>query len=288
MKRFFLPTWLFFLSLPLSPLAQAAPNLEEKPTALEVKIPSGRFVGTLDIRPSDVFKDTDSFRMENSVSFGYRFPSQFQMLYQQEIWSNLSSSPTLPGGPQGSVFARDGFFSFTTDKFWKSEDESWFATYEGRAYLPTFAARRDAGMLTAVRNYFILGKKVNPYLTMTVTEAPVLHLYSQDSFNGKANPVFESRFQLKAALNLTSQLTLGLPLIWQRTKMRESAGAAKSGIWDNFVWINPEIYYALDSHYTLGLAYYDLTGLAKNDFSDLQILDGLRDGVVQFIFKATL
>lgn len=266
----------------------AAPTLEERPATTSTQVGGGKFVGTVDIRPSDVFKDTDSFRMENSVSLGYRFPSRFQVLYQQELWSNLSSSPSLPGGPQGSIFARDGFFSMTSDKFWKSEDESWFATYEGRAYLPTFSVRRDAGMLTAIRNYFTLGKKLSPLVTVTVTEAPIVHIFSQNAFNGKANPIFESRFQLKATVNLTSQLTFGLPLIWQRTKMRESLGASKSGIWDNYIWINPELFYAIDSHYTVGMAYYDLGGLTKNDFSDLQVLDGLRDGVFQFIFKASL
>lgn len=268
--------------------AQGAPSLQEQPSTTTTQISPGNFVGTLDIRPSDVFKDTDSFRTENSVSFGYRFPSRLQVLYQQELWSNLSDSPKLAGGAQGSVFARDGFFSLSLDKFWKSEDQTWFASYEGRAYLPTFAARRDAGMITAVRNYFTLGKKVTPYLTLTATETPVAHIYSQNAFGGKANPLFESRFQFKATVNLTSQLTLGLPLIWQDTKMRESAGAAKSGIWDNYIWVNPEIFYALDSHYTLGLAYYDIGGLTKNDLSDLQIMEGLRDGVVQFIFKASL
>lgn len=288
MRKLSLFTWLFFLTLPFARTAQAAPNLEEKPAELNTQTPSGKFIGTLDIRPSDLFKDTDSFRMENSVSFGYRFPSQVKLIYQQEVWSNLTSSPTLPGGPQGSIFARDGFFSFVSDQFWKSEDSAWFTTYEGRAYLPTFAARRDAGMITAIRNYFTLGTKLTPWATLTFTETPIAHVFADNAFKGKANPLFENRFQGKATFNLTSQLTLGLPLIWQSTKMRESVGASKSGIWDNLVWINPEVFYALDSNYTLGLAYYDLSGLTKNDLSDLQIMEGLRDGVVQFIFKASL
>ncbi|NBX75597.1 MAG: hypothetical protein EBQ92_03520 [Proteobacteria bacterium] len=281
-------TWLFFLSVSFGNAVHAAPTLEEKSTPLSAETPSGKFIGTLDIRPSDVFKDTDSFRMENSVSFGYRFPSQAKLIFQQELWSNLSSSPTLPGAPQGTLFARDGFFSLTTDQFWKSEDGAWFTIYEGRAYLPTFAARRDAGMVTAIRNYFTLGRKLTPWATLAVTETPVAHIFTNNAFNGKANPLFENRFQIKASFTLTSQLTLGLPLIWQSTKMRVSAGASKSGIWDNFIWINPELFYALDSNYTVGLAYYDLGGLTKNDLSDLQIMEGLRDGVVQFIFKASL
>jgi len=288
MPKLSLVTWLFFLTLPFAGTAQAAPTLEEQPAAISAEIPSGKFIGTLDIRPSDVFKDTDGFRMENSVSFGYRFPSQVKVLYQQEVWSNLTTSPSLPGGPQGSIFARDGFFSFVSDSFWKSDDAQWFTSYEGRAYLPTFAVRRDAGMLTAIRNYFTLGKKLSPWATVTLTETPIAHVFSTNAFNGKANPIFENRFQVKATLNLTSQLTLGLPLIWQSTKMRQSPGASKSGIWDNYIWVNPELFYALDSNYTLGLAYYDLSGLTKNDLSDLQIMEGLRDGVVQFIFKASL
>jgi len=286
-NRFVLLQIFLFLS---TSLLAALPNEESKVASISTPVssPEGKIIGTLDIRPSDVFKETDSFRFENSISLGYRFAFPLQILYQQELWTNLSDSPTLPGSPQGTVFARDGFFSVLSDKFWTSEDRTVFLTYEGRAYLPTFAARRSAGMLTAVRNYFTLGKKLNPVTTVSITETPVVHVFNQNAFSGKANPLFENRMQAKVSFQLTDQLALGFPLIWQATKMRTSLGASKSGVWDHYLWINPEILYALNTQTTLGLAYYDLGSLTKNDLSDLSIMEGLRDGVVQFIFKASL
>ncbi len=268
----------------------AATNLEQFSTkSVEQLTPAnGRLVGTLDIRPSDVFKENDSFRFSNSVSIGYRFPYPLQILYQQEIWTNLSNSPALPGPAQGTVFARDGYISVLADKFWIAEDNKAYLTYEARTYLSTFSVRRAAGMISAVRNYLTIGHKLGPGATVSLTETPIMHFFSQDSYKGKANPVFENRLQAKATFQLTQNLTFGLPLIWQVTKMRQSPGASKSGIWDHYIWINPELFYSLDSHYSVGMAYYDLGSLTRGDLSDLTIMEGLRDGVVQFIFKASL
>jgi hypothetical protein len=259
---------------------------EEKTTALVPSPSEGKIIGLVDLRPSDVFKGEDTFRMENSAELGYRFNPKLQLTYKQEIWGNLVQ-PSLSASPN-NFFVRDGWVDVLCDKVFVNEDQSLFFTYEGRAYLPTFETRRNAGMVTAVRNYATVGKKPTGWMTVSATETPIAHFYSQDSYLGKANPVFENRFQLKAGINLTSKLSLSLPLIWQATKMRLSQGASKSGIWDNYVWINPEIFYAVDPHLVMGLGYYDVGSLMKNDLSDTQIGDGLRDGVVQMIFKAML
>ncbi|NBX92122.1 MAG: hypothetical protein EBQ85_02695 [Proteobacteria bacterium] len=260
------------------------PSSEAEPAFINPN--PGRVVGLIDLRPSDVFKGEDTFRMENAVELGYRFHPQLQLTYKQEIWGTLSQP--MSKSPISNVYSRDGYFDLLSEKVVTSEDGTVFLTYEGRIYLPTFAARRDAGMLTAIRNYATIGKKMNSWITVTASETPIVHLFSQDAYLGKANPVFENRFQLKASINLTDKLSLGLPVIWQATKMRASLGASKSDIWDNLIWVNPELFYTIDSHYVLGAGYYDISSLVKSDLSDIQIGDGLRDGVVQFIFKAIL
>lgn len=287
MRNVVIRSFLFTLSfLGSLPSLGTIPPIDTTKTHLVPASDEGRVVGLIDLRPSDVFKGEDTFRMENAAELGYRFNPKLQLTYKQEVWGNLVQ-PGSSAAPN-NFFIRDGWVDVLCDKVISSEDQSLFFTYEGRAYLPTFETRRNAGMVTAIRNYATVGKKLASWMTVSATETPIAHFYSQDSFMGKANPAFENRFQLKAGINLTSKLSVSLPLIWQATKMRTSQGAAKSGIWDNYVWMNPEIFYAVDPHLVMGLGYYDVGSLIKNDLSDIQIGDGLRDGVVQMIFKAML
>ncbi|NDD05782.1 MAG: hypothetical protein EB078_12830, partial [Proteobacteria bacterium] len=119
------------------------PSSEAEPAFINPN--PGRVVGLIDLRPSDVFKGEDTFRMENAVELGYRFHPQLQLTYKQEIWGTLSQP--MSKSPISNVYSRDGYFDLLSEKVVTSEDGTVFLTYEGRIYLPTFAARRDAGML---------------------------------------------------------------------------------------------------------------------------------------------
>jgi|LakMenE01Jun11ns_1017448.scaffolds.fasta_scaffold9438138_2 hypothetical protein len=80
---------------------------EEKTTALVPSPSEGKIIGLVDLRPSDVFKGEDTFRMENSAELGYRFNPKLQLTYKQETWGNLVQ-PSLSASPN-NFFVRDGY-----------------------------------------------------------------------------------------------------------------------------------------------------------------------------------
>jgi len=260
---------------------------EEAITAAKAQQGS-KLLGTVDIRPTVALRGQDSFRSEDSVELGYRFNPSFQLLYHQDFWTNLYNS-SLVGGAEGvGLIVHDGYFDWFSDRVWESQDKSLFISYEGRLYAPTFSSRREAGMMTALRNYLIVGKKVNETVSVNFVETPIIHFYDRASHLGKANPALENRMTLELALSLTSKLGLSLPLSWSAMKMRAVEGSSGGNKVESFVWINPELSYSLNDNYLVGLGYYDTTSLVKSDFSSLQIFEGLEDGVVQMFLRASL
>jgi hypothetical protein len=250
--------------------------------------PGAKLLGTLDIRPTVALKGQDSFRSEDSVELGYRFNPSFQLLYHQDFWTNLYNS-SLVGGAEGvGLIVHDGYFDWFSDRVWESQDKSLFVSYEGRLYAPTFASRREAGMITALRNYLIVGKKVNETVSVNFVETPIVHVYDRASHLGKANPALENRMTLELALSLTSKIGLSLPFSWSAMQMRAVEGSSGGNKIESFVWINPELSYNLNNNYLVGVGYFDTTSLVKTDFSSLQIFEGLEDGVVQMFLRASL
>lgn len=285
---------LFTLSYPVL----AAPEKVEDESTTQLRIEEAltaakgqqgsKLIGTLDLRPTMALRGQDSFRSEDSVELGYRFNPSFQLLYHQDFWTNIYNS-SLVGGAEGlGLVVHDGYFDWFSDRVLESRDKSLFVSYEGRLYTPTFAPRREAGMITALRNYLIVGKKVNEAISLNFVETPIVHFYDRATHLGKANPALENRMTFELALSLTSQLGLSLPLSWSAVKMRAIDGMTDSGKVESFVWINPELSYRLNDNYLVGMGYYDTTSLVKSDFSSLQIFEGLEDGVVQMFLRASL
>lgn len=288
----------FFVGLLFSSLVLAAPQNQDEESSAQLKnlqifeatggSTSSKFIGVLDIRPTVATKGQDSFRFENSAQIGYQFSPVFNLIYDQNFWMNLYNS-SLVGGAEGIGFIpQDGYFDWTRDRVLESKDKTLSLAYEGRLIMPTMGSRREAGMITVLRTYFILGKKLSEAVSLSLVEAPILHAYSQAAHNGKANPLVENRVGLQVSLNLSKQLSFSFPLIWSATKMRSAPGNKSSGNIENFVWINPELSYSIDSHYNVGLGYYDTSSLMSSDLSAFQIGDGLVDGVVQVFLRASL
>lgn len=279
-------------------LALAAPQNQDEETGSQLKdlqmlessgaLSNGKWLGVLDFRPTASLKGQDSFRFENSAELGYQFSPSFSVAYHQDFWTNLYNS-SLVGGSEGlGLKAQDGFFDWYRDRVLESSDKTLSLSYEGRLILPVMSSRREAGLLSALRTYFIIGKKFSEFVTVNLIEAPIIHAYSQSSHNGKANPLFENRVSLQVALNLSKNLGFSLPLSWSATKMRKAPGASSSDAMDHFVWINPELTYSVDSNYSVGMGYYDTTSLIRSDFTAFQIGEGLEDGVVQVFLRASL
>jgi len=262
---------------------QTIQNLEEK-----AKNSSMKLIGSIDVRPTASLKGQDSFRFENSADLGYQITPQFQMVYHQDFWMNLYNSKLVGGSDGVGLIAQDGFLDWFYEGLAKNRSEDVLLHYEGRLYAPTFSNRRDAGMITALRSYFILETKVSNSVSFNFIEAPIVHVYSVPSHNGRANPIVENRLGVQFRWKLSEKLAFSMPLNWSATRMREAAGAMKSKAIENFVWVNPELTYKASAQYSFGMAYYDTTSLIKSDFSAFQVGEGLEDGVVQLFLQASL
>ena len=263
-------------------------QLQKSQTAQEDSQEASKKVfGTIDLRPSAVLKGQDTFRFENSAELGYQLSKKFQVLYHQDFLMNLYN-PSAQSGAQGlGLQAQDGFFDWFREAWVESTDGTFSVSYEGRLYLPVASNRRDAGLITALRNYFIFGKKVSNRVTFNFIEAPIFHFYDRPDFKGRANPILENRLGLQLALKLADKWSLSLPLLWSATKLRSMSSSSNADL-DHFVWINPELSYAPNEKYTVGMGYYDNTSLLTSDLSAFQVGEGLEDGIVQCFVRANL
>ncbi|NBX92121.1 MAG: hypothetical protein EBQ85_02690 [Proteobacteria bacterium] len=283
MTRFFIGSWLI-LSISGFSFA-AAEKLEEN--AVQSKN-LGKVLGVIDLRPTVAFKGQDSFRFENSMDVGYRFNPSSRLIYHQDFWTNLYNSVLVGGNDGLGLQIHDGYFDWLAENIFENADKSLSISYDARVYVPTFTPRRDAGMVTAIRNYLIVGKKLNETFSLVFVETPILHVYDRAVHEGRANPLAENRMTFEVDINLTSKLALSLPVIWSAMKMRAAEGVSGSGSTDSFIWVNPELSYSVNDNLTMGLGYYDTSSLIKADFSSFQIFEGLEDAVVQMFLRASL
>lgn len=236
-------------------------------------------MGFIDLRPS-YSSQIGEFHSENTLELGYKFSNTWNLVYDQEFQTNLYN-PADEGGL--NLTAQDGYARLRGADLLKSADETLTLSYELRAFAPTKSSRRDAGMVTAIRNYAKLAKKLSDRVTMTLMEVPIAHIYTRASYNGKPNPSFENRIYLITDVDLTDKLSLSFPIQWNAQKLRSAEGN-----WDNFIGIYPEVGYTLTENYSVGAAYYNDTSLMSSDLATFQIGDGLKNGVVQLFFKASL
>lgn len=239
----------------------------------------------LELRPSWI-SDTGRWYSENTIELGYRFSPRVSLSYMQFVNTNMySPGPSTPGL---DPYLSDGAFRLKMNDIWISEDTKTTFSYEFRPLLPTFAPKAEAGMLTTVRNYFKLKHRLSSWFTMAVAEVPMVHVFSHAGYQGAANPLFENMFVWMPEFEISSRLTLSMPVFYHLTRFSNyAAGATNSGSWTHTLWFWPDLIYALTPNWSVGLSYYS-DNLLGSDLSGFNISQGLRRGVFQAVVQATL
>jgi hypothetical protein len=246
-------------------------------------------LGSLEVRPS--YKSiVGEFHSEDSAVLGYQFNKNNSLVYKQEFNTNLYD-PSLPESKSGiNAYLFEGYLKAKANNVYQNGDLS--LSYEGRQYFPTWSVKRDAGMLTALRNYAKVKYQLTSAVALTAEEVPVIHLYNQAGSMGakgpNANPFFENRASIGLDYAFSDKLKLSIPLLVSSVRTRAYDNlAANNDKWGHKVWVNPEIYYSVNSNVVVGMGYYS-DNLVRSNFSDTAIGDGLNQGTTQFIFSTNL
>lgn len=249
-----------------------------------------KLLGSAEIRPS-YKSQMGEFHSEDSVFLGYQFNRDNSVVYKQEFNTNIYD-PKLASAQSGlNGYLVDGYLKEKVNNIYSSGNLS--LGYEGRQYLPTWTAKRDAGMITALRNYAKLKYQASSNLALTFEEVPVVHVYQQaGSMTSKgpvANPIFENRASVGFEYSFSDKLKLIAPVLLSDVRTRSySVNAANDSKWLHKVWVNPEVYYSVNSNVVVGMGYYSENLIKNNNFMDSAVGAGFEQGTTQLIFSTNL
>lgn len=284
---------LVILAVNLSAYAVKGPQPSETTQNAQVIInPSNdaKLLGVAELRPS--YKSlSGEFHSENSAVLGYQFNKNDSLVYKQEFNTNIYD-PKLDQSKSGvNGYLVDGYLKEKLNNIYSNGNFS--MSYEGRQYLPTMENKRQVGMITSIRNYAKLKYQASPSLALTMEEVPVLHLYQRSGFESlkgaTANPIFENRSSFGAEYAFSDKLKLIVPVLLSNVRTRAySQNALNNEKWLHKIWINPEIYYSLNSNITVGAAFYSENLIKNNNFVDASISEGFEQGTTQLIFSTNL
>ena len=272
-------------SLVLIVLTSALALGESQPSSIltSSKQEEVRVIGSLELRPS--FKNRGAFHTEDSVVLGAQLDPKTTLVYKQELNSNLFDPTNSQNGV--NLYAYDGYFRERSNDIWK-DDSGHSISLESRIYLPTFSVKRDAGMLTTLRQYVKFKKWITPSFNVSFEEVPMFHLYSRAGFNNAANPWFENREYVSAEYIFTKTVRLFFPFIISHSRYREFGETAKyNSSWQHKVYFHPELTYAVTPNTMVGLAYYS-DNLLTPEFKTWILGEALNKGVTQVIMQASL
>jgi len=224
---------------------------------------SSQLEASLDLRPSwSTVQGT--VHTENEGAMAYWLSPEMSVGYVQEFHTG---------------HLHDGVDFHLGDGYLRGIKTSLFpgVDYTLRAYLPTKEEERAAGRITALRQHFYLPWAVNNWFTLSFTEVPIVHFFSQDSDpDGKSNARLENRTEWAMEFVLLKEkLRAKLPLIVQHIYHRDSS-------WSHALWISPEAIYSVAEKTGVGLAYYSQP-LNHEGFSS-----GMENGIVQVVFQQGL
>jgi hypothetical protein len=229
--------------------AETAPSTT---TAVKGSTIEGKILAGVDLRPTAYPNSTldNSYRTENNVIAGYQFTSDSWIFYRQDFSTNLSNA-SKEGGL--ALRAEDGSVRGGVNNIWNSGN--WSLNYEGRAYVPTSSLSADSGMISYIRNYGYLNYAVNDTLKVYIAESPTVHLYSQDvNATGTAsNPNVENRTYVGATWKPLSNLAVYFPVKMSNKHYRVTALNLANANWGHSVYMNPEVFYSIDSNIKVGL-----------------------------------
>jgi len=247
-----------------------------------------KVIGVIDLRPSWTTK-TGGFTTENVVEVGYQFSPIRTLSYAQDFYTNVFNPADIPAGTDFKL--GDGFVRTRLSKLYDNSDLGLSLSYQNRLYFPTSLSSQNAGMIAKVRNYVTLKKSLSSRVSLSVSELPILHLYSRagnvTADGPAANSVFENRVYAITDISITGDLSFSIPIMFHQTRSAKFEGAANSETWSFFLWTYPEVTYAVTPNTSLGIAYYS-GNLVAADLSGVAIASGLEKGVVQLVFGATL
>lgn len=265
------------------------PGSEASSTVTTAATPGDeRIIGGVELRPSWT-SAVGEVHSENWVQLGYQFTRATQVFYRQEFNTNVYN----PGASaQGlGLFATEGSVRLKVKDFYKPSAAAGLS-YELRTYLPTLSTKRDAGMITSVRNQLKATQNLGSAFSVSLEEIPILHVYDRPGIVGKkgaeANPVFENRVYLTAEVKPMTNLKLAVPLILNNVRYRAfQEGAKNNNGWGHKLWVYPELTYTVTPNTMLGLGYYS-DNLVLADFGGTNIGTGLEKGITQLILNASL
>lgn len=267
-------------------------NEKERITGIEAsmrEVSGTEFGLALDLRPSWE-SGRGAIHLENEVALEMAFSPRLHLGYTQEFQTNLFE-PTSAQSEGINPQAHDGYLRGDFSEIWESAQINF--SWESRAYFPTHAPERDAGLITALRNYAKLSFRATETLELSLWEVPIVHIYSRSGSTGaegpEANPIFESRVYLSTNFSFfNKKLSFKIPLILQTIRHASFAeGAKHNNSWSHILWVYPELTYALSEKMSIGLGYYS-ENLIVDNFSKTSFSRGLQKGVTQFIFQQSI
>lgn len=236
----------------------------------EPQSPRKDFTGSIEFRPT-MASDGSEMHLENTLDGGHMITPNWGIGYTQ--YFNLNTGPTASSG----LAMDEGFLSSTYRNVWKNVRGDLGLDMQTRFYLPTDKSKADAGMVTAVRHYFNLSKKISDRFSLIASYIPILHGYSRPGVykdgKEKANPFFENRLYLTFAFTFSDTVSLEIPLMFMATRNRDFGNAAH---WGFVVTAWPELTYKVADNTSLGLA-----------FQGENFLEGIK-GMPQAVFHQDL
>lgn len=251
--------------------------------AVNVPSPSG-ITGFVELRPSWTTSNNE-FHTENTLNLGYRISPDVSVDFEQYFNTNLDDPTGQVTGV--GLIGTGGFLRARFRNVWTNVSRDLSFNYEGRIYLPTDDAWSNAGVVTAMRNYFGLSYTAAPGVTLTIQEVPIVFASSRAGTGTDANPAFENRVYLIGSFDITDNLNFTVPVMVHATLSRNYAPAGDaSGAWGFTVWTWPELTFAVADKTSVGLSYYS-GNLIQSDFTDTNFFGpdgGFTKGIAQVVF----
>lgn len=270
-----------------SSTSAAAPAGASATTAAPVA-PTSKMFGTIDLR-AEYYNGTNMWDTSNYVQMGYQFNPNFLVSWYQGFDTNIDHA-VLGNKPADGIngVLDQGFLRTRVNKIWESSDKTLAFNYENRIYVPTWRNDYAANNITQIYNAFKLVKKVSEVVSLTgvfVVKPEIFRTAGTEEFG--PNPAWENRYYFIADFNITSKLSLDVPLLLYQTKYRQYGASAKSGNWGYLLYAWPELDYNFDDNFTVGLAY--VTGnMVKPDLSDFTFDEAIKNAAWQFVFTVNL
>ncbi len=276
--------------------AQKAPGLPTGPVLKgegkeRPKEDSAKAIAIFTVRPT-WYQGDPTFEMQNTVELGIKFSDKFALSYSQDFNTNTTKTGNYSQAELAPILF-DGFIRANFSKVSVSDDKLFSYSNQLRVYFPTNSDKRDAGMLTTVRDYFVFDRTITSSLSFTFYEVPIVHVYDRSGYtDGKgkdvAHPIFENRVILEPSFKVFPKVTLGVPLNFTLVKFRDhSAKATNNDEWVPSLTFSPWIEWQVTDPIALGF-YYETASVADKTEAGLVWTDGQKAGFYQFYLRVGL